>query len=56
MVIEAEKFARMDSTKVGYWQTIQALGRANDAVGSYPVITSYSIHYTKLYDTGLMCT
>ena len=50
IAIEAENFNRMDSTAVGYWQTIQGLGRASDAVGSYPV-TAKSFNLDELSES-----
>ena len=36
-----------------YLKSIPAVSRTTPAVGFEPVITSYSIHYTKLYDVSV---
>ncbi len=35
--IDAENYTRSDKSTDGYWQKIQGLGRAGDAVGAYPI-------------------
>jgi hypothetical protein len=47
IAIEAENFISNVSTALGYWQIIQGLGRAGDAVGSYPV-TAFPVNLDAL--------